>query len=71
MPSILLFGPNMLLSTDQAASLVGLGEINAFVHMMILNNSHTISIVSPITTVWCYLFIMVVHMLAYFEQNFL
>ena len=33
----IVFGPNLIWSTDTAASLVGLGEINSFVHFMIRN----------------------------------
>lgn len=31
----IVFGPNLIWSTDEVASLVGLGEINGFVHFMI------------------------------------
>ena len=33
----IVFGPNLLWSPDQAASLIGLGEINSFVNIMIQN----------------------------------
>lgn len=33
----IVFGPNLIWSTNQAASLMGLGEINSFTHFMILN----------------------------------
>lgn len=34
----IVFGPNLLWSTNEAASLMGLGEINSFVTLLIVNS---------------------------------